>query len=173
MADEKKEASGIAAEAGMTGHEADTKEAIEWWHPASMVLSSACTNCMAKLESTGTAAGNDGGANSEHKPKPGGITNAMKSKIVQQAGTSGNETMKSLVKAIKANTDGRSCCAFCGKSPSGNAQPLQACSKCGRTFYCDENCQSRAYGKHKFVCTIAEVQQSEAWFSQNISMPKP
>ena len=72
MADETKEASGIAAEAGMTSHEADTKEAIEWWHPASMVLSSACTNCKAKLESTGTAAGTDGGANSEQNTRMGG-----------------------------------------------------------------------------------------------------
>ena len=69
MADETKEASGIAAEAGMTSHEADTKEAIEWWHPASMLLSSACTNCKAKLESTGTG---DGGANSEQNTRMGG-----------------------------------------------------------------------------------------------------
>ena len=72
MADEKKEASGIAAEAGMTSHEADTKESIEWWHPASMVLSSACTNCKAKLESTGTAAGDTIGANSEQSTRMGG-----------------------------------------------------------------------------------------------------
>ena len=107
------------------------------------------------------------------QPTSSGITNSMKSSIIQQAGTSGNETMKDLVKAIKANADGRNCCAFCGKSPRGNAPPLQACSKCGRALYCDEDCQGRAYGKHKFVCTTAEVQQSEAWFSQNISMPKP
>lgn len=50
MADEKKEASGIAAEAGMTSHEAEANEAIEWWHPATMLLSSTCTNCKAKLE---------------------------------------------------------------------------------------------------------------------------
>ena len=63
MADEKKEASGIAAEAGMTSHEAEANEAIEWWHPATMLLSSTCTNCKAKLEpQAGTAAG-DGGAN--------------------------------------------------------------------------------------------------------------
>ena len=47
MADEKKEASGIAAEAGGTSHEAEAKEAIEWWHPATMMLSSTCTNCKA------------------------------------------------------------------------------------------------------------------------------
>ena len=67
MADEKKEASGIAAEAGGTSHEAEAKEAIEWWHPATMMLSSTCTNCKAELEpQTGTAAG-DGGANSEQQ----------------------------------------------------------------------------------------------------------
>ena len=112
---------------------------------------------------------NDGGS----KATPGGATRAMKEGVIKYAERSGSTTMQSLVKAIQANTDGRECCAFCGKIPRGGKKPLQACSKCGRAFYCNEDCQSRAYSKHKFVCTTATVEHDEAWFSRNISMPKP
>ena len=112
---------------------------------------------------------NDGGS----KATPGGATRDMKENIIKHAERSGNTTMQNLIKAIQANTDGRECCASCGKSPRSRKKPLQACSKCGRAFYCNEDCQSRAYSKHKFVCTTATVEHDEAWFSRNISMPKP
>lgn len=111
--------------------------------------------------------------NNNNDTSQNGITPAMKRGVVQSAEQSEDETLRKLVKTLQANTEERECCAYCGKTPRSRKKPLQACSRCGRAFYCDEKCQSRAYGKHKYVCTTASVSHDETWYSQNISMPQP
>lgn len=40
------------------------------------------------------------------------------------------------------------CCGMCGKE----SQNLRACSQCGKTKYCDQNCQKKHWKIHKVTC---------------------
>jgi len=101
-----------------------------------------------------------------------GITRSMKEQLVVRTAKNGDENMRALISAIRSNTNERECCSCCGKHPRSKSK-LHACSRCGRAKYCDEECQTRAYSKHRFVCTTAVVHQDEQWYNSNIQMPKP